>query len=63
MELIEGQKLKGPLPIKTALEYANQILDALDAAHRKGLTHRPIADDLDIDLGGFRVKWRAGVPC
>src|SRR5712692_10026737 len=35
MEYIEGAPLKGPLPIDKAVEYANQILDALDAAHRK----------------------------
>src|ERR1700746_2274706 len=40
MEFIEGAPLKGPLPIERAVEYAGQILDALDAAHRKGITHR-----------------------
>ena len=42
MELIEGAPLKGPLPIAQAVEYAKQILDALDAAHRKGITHRDL---------------------
>jgi Tol biopolymer transport system component len=42
MELIEGVPLKGPLPIEKAVEYAGQILDALDAAHRKGITHRDL---------------------
>jgi eukaryotic-like serine/threonine-protein kinase len=42
MELVEGSPLKGPLPIKDAAEYAGQILDALDAAHRKGITHRDL---------------------
>jgi len=40
MELIDGTPLKGPLPVGKAVEYAGQILDALDAAHRKGFTHR-----------------------
>ena len=40
MELIEGAPLKGPLPAEKAVEYASQILDALDAAHRKGFVHR-----------------------
>src|SRR5437016_3786741 len=35
MEFIDGASLKGPLPIDKAVEYAGQILDALDAAHRK----------------------------
>ena len=42
MELVEGAPLKGPLPLDKAVEYAGQILDALDAAHRKGITHRDL---------------------
>jgi Tol biopolymer transport system component len=42
MELVEGTPLRGPLPLKQALEYAGQILDALDAAHRKGIIHRDL---------------------
>jgi eukaryotic-like serine/threonine-protein kinase len=42
MEFVEGAPLKGPLPIVQAVEYAGQILDALDAAHRKGVTHRDL---------------------
>jgi serine/threonine protein kinase len=42
MELIDGVPLKGPLPVEKAVEYAGQILDALDAAHRKGFTHRDL---------------------
>jgi Tol biopolymer transport system component len=42
MELVEGAPLRGPLPLKQALEYAGQILDALDAAHRKGIIHRDL---------------------
>jgi serine/threonine protein kinase len=42
MEFIEGAPLKGPLPINRAVEYAGQILEALDAAHRKGITHRDL---------------------
>ena len=42
MEYIEGAPLKGPLPVGKAVVYAGQILDALDAAHRKGITHRDL---------------------
>jgi Tol biopolymer transport system component/predicted Ser/Thr protein kinase len=42
MEFIDGVPLKGPLPVEKAVEYAGQILDALDAAHRKGITHRDL---------------------
>jgi serine/threonine protein kinase len=42
MELVEGAPLKGPLPVARAVEYAGQILDALEAAHRKGIVHRDL---------------------
>jgi serine/threonine-protein kinase len=42
MELVEGEPLKGPLPAEKAVEYAGQILDALDAAHKKGIVHRDL---------------------
>src|SRR5262249_22770682 len=42
MELIDGTPLKGPVRVEKAIEYASQILDALDAAHRKGITHRDL---------------------
>jgi dipeptidyl aminopeptidase/acylaminoacyl peptidase len=42
MELIEGVPLKGPVSAEKAIEYAGQILDALDAAHRQGITHRDL---------------------
>jgi len=42
MELVEGANLKGPLPLETALDYAGQIADALEAAHDKGVTHRDL---------------------
>ena len=40
MELVEGEILHGPLPVETALPYARQIAEALEAAHEKGITHR-----------------------
>jgi eukaryotic-like serine/threonine-protein kinase len=47
MEYLEGETLatrllKGPLPLEQALQYAIEIADALDKAHRKGVTHRDI---------------------
>jgi serine/threonine protein kinase len=42
MEFIDGTPLKGPLPPRRAIVYAGQILDALDAAHKKGITHRDL---------------------
>jgi eukaryotic-like serine/threonine-protein kinase len=47
MELIEGETLaarigKGAVPLRQALTYSTQIADALDRAHRAGVTHRDI---------------------
>src|SRR6266487_1451552 len=41
MELVEGETLAGPLPVETALRYARQIADALEAAHEKNIVPRP----------------------
>ena len=47
MEHIDGETLqarleRGPLPLVRALEYAIQICDALDKAHRHGVIHRDL---------------------
>jgi eukaryotic-like serine/threonine-protein kinase len=42
MELVDGAPLRGPLRVTQAVEYAGQILDALNTAHRKGITHRDL---------------------
>jgi eukaryotic-like serine/threonine-protein kinase len=47
MEYLEGETLaqrlqKGGLPIQQVLQYAIEISDALDKAHRKGVTHRDL---------------------
>ena len=42
MEFIDGQPLRGPLPLPAVLEYSAQVLDALHAAHTKGIIHRDL---------------------
>ncbi len=53
MELIEGQSPRGPLPLGTALKYASQIAEALEAAHEKGIVHRDLKPaNIKITTGG-----------
>src|SRR5437867_3486274 len=47
MEFLEGETLadrvqRGPLPLPDALRFAIEIADALDKAHRHGITHRDL---------------------
>jgi Tol biopolymer transport system component/predicted Ser/Thr protein kinase len=47
MEYLEGETLadrpkRGPLPMEQVLQYAIEISDALDKAHRNGITHRDL---------------------
>ena len=47
MEYVDGvslaeRLLKGPLPLAEVLRYATEIADALDKAHRAGITHRDL---------------------
>jgi hypothetical protein len=42
MEYVEGTQVRGPLPLAKVIEYAKQILEALEAAHKKGIVHRDL---------------------
>jgi serine/threonine-protein kinase len=62
MEMLEGETLRarvkrhGRLPLEEVLDYADQVLDALVAAHDKGIVHRDLKpDNLFVTTGG-RIK-------
>ena len=50
MEFVEGEPLKGPLPLDEVLRLAKQISAALEAAHEKHITHR------DLKPGNILLK-------
>jgi serine/threonine protein kinase/Tol biopolymer transport system component len=41
-ETLENRLKKGPVPLDQSLEFAMQIADALDKAHRAGIVHRDL---------------------
>jgi len=61
MELVEGETIaarlkSGPLPGKTALLYASQIVAALTEAHGKGIVHRDLKPaNIMIAKSGIKV--------
>lgn len=62
MELVTGRSLKdvvaedGPLPVARAVGIAVQLLAALEAAHRAGITHRDVKPANVLVSEGDRVR-------
>jgi eukaryotic-like serine/threonine-protein kinase len=42
LEFVEGRTLRGPLPVDEAVRLAIQIAEALQEAHRRGISHRDL---------------------
>src|SRR5207253_1293145 len=61
MELLDGETLadrlsRGPLPIGEAIQTGIQIADALDRAHRAGITHRDLKPgNVMLTSGGVKL--------
>jgi len=61
MEFLEGETLaariaRGPLPLAEALKVGVAIADALDKAHRKGVTHRDLKPgNVMLTAGGAKL--------
>ncbi|HJQ24577.1 MAG TPA: protein kinase [Blastocatellia bacterium] len=60
-ELLEGQELRdrlddGPIPLRKAIEYAQQIVSGLAASHERGIIHRDLKPENLFITSDERVK-------
>src|SRR5205085_7955282 len=55
MELVEGEELRGPIPLDRALPIVHQLIDALEYAHDKGVVHR------DLKPANIKITPEGGV--
>jgi len=60
-ELLEGEELRqrldeGPIPLRKTIDYAQQIISGLSAAHEKGIVHRDLKPENLFITKDDRVK-------
>ena len=60
-ELLEGEELRqrldeGPIPARRVIDYAQQIVSGLSAAHEKGIVHRDLKPENLFITKDERVK-------
>src|SRR5687768_5924713 len=60
-ELLEGEELRdrldeGPIPIRKTIDYAQQIVGGLSAAHERGITHRDLKPENLFITRDDRIK-------
>jgi len=60
-ELLEGEELRqrldeGPIPLRKTIDYAQQIVSGLTAAHEKGVVHRDLKPENLFITSDDRVK-------
>ena len=56
MEYLEGKPLEGPLPLEKLQRSGMEVAAALDAAHRKGVTHRDLKpDNILVTAAGVKL--------
>lgn len=60
-ELLDGEELRdrldeGPIPLRKTIDYAQQIVSGLAAAHEKGITHRDLKPENLFITKDDRVK-------
>ncbi len=60
-ELLDGEELRslvseGPIPLRKAIDYAQQIVSGLSAAHEKGIVHRDLKPENIFVTRDDRVK-------
>ena len=56
MEYLEGKPLQGPVPLDEALRVAAEVVEALEAAHAKGILHRDLKPaNILMTTGGTKL--------